>query len=486
MNNIEEIRKRKISGSAVKRYVIRMKDIEVIKEVIGNAKKYKLNKYDIIEILESTNDKELIKEVIEKAEEYGLEGYDVSDLIIMLEDKNAVRKAIIEREKYKLSNDNIEDMIEKVKDISLIIELLQNPKKYKLEEDTKICIINSACRIQRNTEIIIELLEMINYNKESIQVLEDVFKSNSDFKVMEKYKTNEETIGLPKELTIGIEIETEGELSRLIRYRNIMDNWEVTSDGSVPDGVEIISPILHDDIKDLEQLEIICNVLQKMNFITTPKCGGHIHFGASYLENDAQAQENLMTIWNECEEIFYKMSNAKGEVPRKKIVKWAKTSHSEIENIFQDGNVKISDEQDFREVILILTHTEKKSKGLNLGHYGEEDKNTFEVRTPNGTLNCKVIKENIKLFGSIFKISKEMSENPGYKKVEFTKLKNRNLTEREKVEALLNLLFDNEKEKIVYRERWDSVKDEKIFDELVGDGKQTFKRKNYQFSSEGR
>ena len=70
-----------------------------------------------------------------------------------------------------------------------------------------------------------------------------------------------------------------------------------------------------------------------------------------------------------------------------------------------------------------------------------------------------------------------------YKKEEFEEVMNENLTEGEKVEALLNLLFDDEQTKSVYRERWESVRDEKIFDLLTEGQKPTFKRGDYSISS---
>ena len=98
-------------------------------------------------------------------------------------------------------------------------------------------------------------------------------------------------------------------------------------------------------------------------------------------------------------------------------------------------------------------------------------------------LNPTTVRENIKLFGSLMYVSKEMAINPEYKKEEFETLMDRTLTEGEKVEALLNLLFNDEKTKNIYRERWETVRDEKIFDELTEGQTQTFKRGDYSVSS---
>ena len=59
-----------------------------------------------------------------------------------------------------------------------------------------------------------------------------------------------------------------------------------------------------------------------------------------------------------------------------------------------------------------------------------------------------------------------MSTDLDYKRNEFIELKNHNLTEQEKVEKLLSLLFDTEKNKMIYRERWESVKDNNEFEQV--------------------
>ena len=97
---------------------------------------------------------------------------------------------------------------------------------------------------------------------------------------------------------------------------------------------------------------------------------------------------------------------------------------------------------------------------------------------PNGTIDINVIRENIRLFGQLLSISKQMSNNPDYKKDTFLTLKNHDLTEREKVECLLELLFDDEQEKSIYRQRWNAVKENDSFEELKAEVP-TFQRGNY-------
>ena len=246
----------------------------------------------------------------------------------------------------------------------------------------------------------------------------------------------------------------------------------------------MVSPILYDTEEDMRELEVICNVMQSAGLYTNEDCGGHIHIGASYLENNPKAIENFLTIWNECEETFYKMSNDVGEVPRMSINLWAMASHSDLEDFSNNGTVTVRTQEDFDKIRNDLIEKEKKNRGLNLGHFGEKGKNTIEFRIPNGTIDIKTLKENIKLYGKLMQVSKEMALNPEYKKQEYELLLKRDLTEREKVEALLTLLFDDEKDKSIYRNRWDSVKDEIIFEVISAGQPETFKRRDYTLSRE--
>ena len=222
-----------------------------------------------------------------------------------------------------------------------------------------------------------------------------------------------------------------------------------------------------------------------MGLKTDYTCGGHIHFGADFLENNPKAYKNLFTIWNECEELIYKMSNPKGEKPRSTIKSFAKPGNLKTEELYQDGEIKIITEDELTEAISKLKKrsTSERDRGLNITNIGKKEKNTIEIRIPNGTVDIKELLNNIRLFGKIFEVSKNMAVNPEYKKDVFEKLKNKNVTEKRKLETLLNLLFDKEQDKEIYRTRWDLVKEYNIFTELFEDNN-TFKRRIYTMEEE--
>ena len=316
---------------------------------------------------------------------------------------------------------------------------------------------------------------------------------------LDNIKQKNELIGLSKNMTFGVELEVYGDkkVTEPLKYKTSYHNpkkvilgYLVEPDSTIQrndneDGVEFVSPILKDNKNDIKGLEYICSKIKEMGLKTDYTCGGHIHFGTDFLENKPKAYENLFTIWNECEELLYKMSNPNGEKPRNTIGKFAKPGNLKTEKLYKNGEIKISEKDELEDAIYNLRKrsVNERDSGLNIMNIGKKEKNTIEVRIPNGTIEIKELLNNIRLFGKIFEVSKKMTDNPEYKKDIFDKLKNRNVTEKRKLETLLELLFDKEQEKEIYRNRWDLVKKYNIFTELFKDNN-TFKRGIYTMEEE--
>ncbi len=294
---------------------------------------------------------------------------------------------------------------------------------------------------------------------------------------------NSKALDLPQELTIGVEIEAEGiderVASKIFNERNIREDiqndWEVEQDLSLDKGVELVSPILNSSAESMEQIDYVCDFMQLIGTKVKDTCGAHIHFGADYLGNDLRTWENLFNIWEEAEELFYKMSNDVGEVTREKIIQYARKESNNIQSIYNDGSVTLEKDEDFQE--LIDKMTEDRYYGINLKNLGNPEKNTIEFRIPNGTIDGKVEKENILLFGKLMQTSKELVNDKDLQK-KYKVFSNHNLTEAEKVDALLDLLFEKEQDKEIYRNRWDSVKDNSIYNRIKSDYP-TFERGSY-------
>lgn len=146
------------------------------------------------------------------------------------------------------------------------------------------------------------IIQMSLSNREKIK---EIFKKPS-----QKYSK----IGLDENMTIGMEIESEGAMSRpIIRIKKLLKRregeeeigWETKSDASLKRGVEVVSPILTDNEEDIEDLYIICSMLQRCGNETNERCGGHIHIGANYLKSK-EAFINLFEIWGMLKKLYVK------------------------------------------------------------------------------------------------------------------------------------------------------------------------------------
>ena len=119
--------------------------------------------------------------------------------------------------------------------------------------------------------------------------------------------------------------------------------------------------------------------------------------------------------------------------------------------------------------------------GLNLTNVGNPKKNTIEFRTSNGTLNPEVIKKNVYLYASVLQTARTMALEPEKLQEQMQQFYRTDVTEQEKVQSFLNLVFENEEDRKIYEERWQSVKDATVFVKNQGDFLQgTFKRDEFK------
>ncbi len=298
----------------------------------------------------------------------------------------------------------------------------------------------------------------------------------TDSNVMKTYCLNENIkyaqIGLDNSMTIGIEIESEGEMSPYLHdfeelatvdKKNGRRSWISKIDCSLRRGVEVVSPILTDKKEDIEDIYMICSFLEKCRQHVSERCGGHIHIGADYLKSK-EAYVNLFEIWGNAEEILYKITNEKNTIPRSTIDEVAAPVSVTLNIEIEKGTINLEKDEELDEFIKVIKGTQRDNRyvGLNLLNINNI-KNTIEFRIPNGTINPDTWIENIRLFGRIIQISQRLAEIE--KQTEYSKedarlfqLKNKlkeDIPEQEKMETLLELLF-SEEERQVYRERYDT------------------------------
>lgn len=300
---------------------------------------------------------------------------------------------------------------------------------------------------------------------------------------------------------------------------NQFDKWVFSKECDRDYMPEASSPIMTNTLNDLNQIKAILMLFEILGAKNNDATGLHINIGADYFLQNENAIKKLLIIWSECEELFYKITNEEN----KEIRSFAKNMAIPIkENIqktlTENKNIKLDNQESFEEFIyniqvrerlsdmfgfshgelelelmkakskndkynIFKKYMKEKSKtdesikftSINFSHinWNKTDKGRIEFRLFNSTLSMEIIMQNILLIGKLFETSFKLANDNNYKRQEFNDLLNHNVTEEHKLNLLLNLLFDDEKEKQIFKLRWNSVKNKSIYDNFKT-GEDTF------------
>lgn len=267
-------------------------------------------------------------------------------------------------------------------------------------------------------------------------------------------------IGLPPDMTAGIEIEAEGMWAELliILQKNILD-WKIKDDYSLDEGIEITSPHMRDREEDVKEIYQITSMMKEFGFEESERCGAHVHIGADYLDKLEEYKE-LFEIYGNAEKILYLISNKPGELPRSAIKAYAMPNSSKWTPMSKNPETK----DEFLDIAKDIQGHSKKC-AINIKNVGSIGKNTVEFRLANGTLDGNVWVENIRLFGRIMQASKEIAQikekqkenkeiSPEEKNKMMIKYRLKHeKSEKRKMRHLMELLF-SEEEREVYWERY--------------------------------
>ena len=353
------------------------------------------------------------------------------------------------------------------------------------DENSKIKIIETISDLDKR----IEALSYLESESAKLEVINKIYDKEKKLKALgtinEKYKRiyeliygkDEENIngkytafGLPKEMTIGIEIESVGEKNNLLP--DYLRNWEGKKDNSLGNkGKEYTSPIMHDRKKDVQEIYRVNEILKLFGMEATPNCGAHVHIGADYIKTE-EGFKQLVELWGNAEEIYYLISNKPGELPRKGIEQFAKPISYELGDRELD---KIPKDRFILVAKGIFGRCRYRS--LNLMSVNNA-RNTIEFRLSNGTLDGNTWIENIRLYGRTVEIAEKLGlilkkleneEELSKEEKELYGLKERLKQEiplDEKMDILMEILFDEEERK-VYRKRYTANKSLDEKEEIV-------------------
>lgn len=300
--------------------------------------------------------------------------------------------------------------------------------------------------------------EIEQYLISKIQDKDVKYLLNTNNKANKNLYTNENddmvTSTVSPEITIGVELEViNPDIKRFINIPSLFETFEITKDNSVKKGFEVISPILHYTKEDLTTLEAVCATLEKMNFSADQSCGCHVHIGADYLKTK-EDYATLLYLFANCEDIIYNITDKAYSQKRLKFAKFAGKVKKELINSIENGDLeKCRTYSNYIETIKKISSS--RYRGLNLQNINKPEKNTIEFRMANGEVSFKEILANINLFAKLVQISHDLNTYDEYNfKTILAKKIGNEPDEEKRLELLLNLLFETDKEKEIYRLRY--------------------------------
>ena len=245
---------------------------------------------------------------------------------------------------------------------------------------------------------------MYDLNKNDYFYEMSMKEKKSLFRYLKKYIIKYKPfLGLNDNMTFGIEIECEVPCHEFLEKHDLYSNFKVEREMSVGmKGIEFKSTKLHDTESAWDEIKQTCEYLKLFCDINS-RCGGHIHFGADLFDDNDYYIKNLIYLWMAYEDIIYRFGNGEMINTRFSAYRYARP----VVNIFDYfilHDELFADIDRFLEVFKNLT----RNLGLNFNNYSLYhtndilDKNTIEVRTPNGSLEEVIWQNNVRFFGKLF------------------------------------------------------------------------------------
>lgn len=301
--------------------------------------------------------------------------------------------------------------------------------------------------------------------QELIDLLEIV--KNFNYEYLDK-------VNLPSNLHFGIEIEVEKGLKNTIKEKmrikykaieikatnkNIIhdfNKWHVSNDASLKNGLELSSPIFNDSTENWYEIKDVCELLSKYKTEATDRTGAHIHFGASFLE-DYQNFINLIKIYSVYENILIKFGYGKIGIPRPGLEKYAKPV---ADKLIRNINLIVNSHSlnELKGLISPDKHLSMNLKNVNWSNINDENKNTIEFRSSNGTTDYITWQNLVNTYGHLLNasISKQIDDEHIKYKLRHYYLKNKDRADfytkiylKECLE-LADIIFDNVYDKIMF------------------------------------
>lgn len=282
-----------------------------------------------------------------------------------------------------------------------------------------------------------------------------------------KGKQMKNQLGLDSTITFGIEVEFIEALFDQVREHleqmkghSIQPNWEMHLERSVQtwnkeldalSGGEVVSPVLNDTEQAWKEIELVCKMLKERGANTGTTTGAHIHFGAQILGDDTNHLLRFIKLWLAYEDVILMFGYGEQKRARKSMKEYAKPISNELLRV-------VKHPKEFERIISSLRGTKYHSINFfNIRGGAYDFGNTYEVRSPDGTISPVLWQNYIYFFSKLFLYAKSPDYNDdliNYWIKEFANNKSffsqRKEPGLEKIIELADIIFDNDQDKLAF------------------------------------
>ena len=360
-------------------------------------------------------------------------------------------------------------------ELSFIINILDKIKNY----NNKSLLIEIIEYKKNNKEMYDKLvIDYYEYLPEEYRVMIRM-RNDSSFLYNKalRFKKENLDIGIDPRISIAPEIEANGKYPfdlDLCRQMGFDGEFRVGSDATVPNGNEIV-PVrpFHNNPDDVSKFCALCDAMREVGYYydeVNGNAAGQINLGLDYLDTK-EAILAFYEIYGNCEELLYYISSEEGQIFRQSIY-----SSSRIKPLSEIIGKRVIDEDLSRgEVIRLFSNDNSRDSGIKGLSYKKNSvclrgtNNSdyrFEFRIPNGGCNYKTWIDNIRLYGKMMERAKQIADlmKKAYLTLEEENLirlkidlQDINLSLEDKLDLLMELLFDDEEIKQIYYRRYNAT-----------------------------
>ncbi len=273
-----------------------------------------------------------------------------------------------------------------------------------------------------------------------------------------------DAINLDPKNTFGIEIEFEDVLAKNnMRYlrealsKGFINLWDAKYDITLSKGSEIVSPPLIDQSQTWIELKNVCDII-KPTGVSSPRTGGHIHYGKQIIGENPKNWFNLLKLWAAYEKVIFRFAYGEYLTHRSSVPRYARpVAKNMVQMINSQEELSLNDVfNSFHKVF-----GEIKATSISFDHLIPEMQelflNTIEIRIPNGTIDPIIWQNNINFFGKLLQFASStkfndevINERIRKENPENYDLDSYNQIYLESALELADLIFDNNLDKIYF------------------------------------